>query len=124
ADVTVALELFPELEALMRRKAGALSGGEQQMLALASALGRRPRLLLVDELSLGLAPLVVARLMRVLRAAADSGLGILVVEQHVRQVFAVADYAYVMRRGRIVLQGWAAELLPRVDEIEETYLAG
>jgi branched-chain amino acid transport system ATP-binding protein len=123
-DTTAALELFPELEALSRRRAGLLSGGEQQMLTLGRALARRPKLLLADELSLGLAPLIVNRLLDALRAAASSGVGVLIVEQQVRHALAVSDRAYVLRRGRVVLEGRSSDLLERVDEIEETYLSG
>jgi branched-chain amino acid transport system ATP-binding protein len=119
-----ALELFPELRTLLRRRAGLLSGGEQQMLTVARALSRRPRLLLADELSFGLAPMVVRRLLRVLREAADEGTGVLLVEQHARQALAVADRAYVMRHGEVVLTGNAAEVAEHFDAVRDSYLAG
>lgn len=122
ADVDVALELFPELVPLLSRKAGLLSGGEQQMLTLARALARRPRLLLADELSLGLAPLIVQRLLAAVRTAAEKdGVGVLLVEQHVGQVLKVADRVCVMRRGRIVLEGDAADLRRDRSRIERAY---
>jgi len=118
-----ALALFPELEKRLRTGAGMLSGGEQQMLSLARALCRTPKLLLADELSLGLAPLVVDRLLRAVREAADRGLGALLVEQHVRKVLDIADRVYVLRRGRIVMTGTPKELRANLDEIESSYLA-
>ena len=118
-----ALALFPELEKRLRTGAGMLSGGEQQMLSLARALCRTPKLLLADELSLGLAPLVVDRLLRAVREAADHGLGALLVEQHVRKVLDIADRVYVLRRGRIVMTGTPKELRANLDEIESSYLA-
>ena len=121
-DIEFAVELFPELRTRWKVKAGLLSGGEQQMLTLARAVSRRPRLLLADELSLGLAPLVVDRLLRAVRQAADAGLGVLLVEQHVRKVLGFADRGYVIRRGRVVIQGAAADLKARLHEIESTYL--
>ena len=121
-DADRAVELFPELEAHLDRKVGLLSGGQQQMLALARCLARPSRLLLVDELSLGLAPIIVERLLRAVRAAADEGLGVLLVEQHVHQALATADRVLVLRRGVIELDGTAAELLERVDEIQAAYL--
>ena len=116
------LEIFPELERLLRRKAGLLSGGEQQMLTLGRALASKPDILLIDELSLGLAPLVLERLLTKVREAADSGTGVLLVEQHIRYALEMSDRAYVLSRGQIVLQGDAADMLLRVDEIERSYL--
>ena len=118
------LDLFPELEPLLARKAGLLSGGEQQMLTLARALAVSPRVLLADELSLGLAPLVLERLLLAVRAAADRGGAVLLVEQHVRDALEVADRAYVLSHGRVVLEGDAKDLKSRIGEIEQTYLAG
>ncbi len=115
----VAFGYFPALEKIMDRSAGLCSGGEQQMLSLARALGREPKVLLADELSLGLAPIIVANLLKAVRAAADErGVGVLLVEQHVRQALAIADRAYVMERGRIVLSGTAEEVVGQLDKIE------
>ncbi|HXY94981.1 MAG TPA: ATP-binding cassette domain-containing protein [Acidimicrobiia bacterium] len=123
-DRRVALELFPELEPLLRRRAGLLSGGEQQMLTLARALASNPRLLLVDELSLGLAPLVVRRLLLAVRAAADRGVGVLLVEQHAADALDVADRIVVLRHGAVVLTGTADELRDQVGDLESAYLTG
>jgi branched-chain amino acid transport system ATP-binding protein len=120
-----AVEFFPTLERIMDRRAGLCSGGEQQMLSLARALGRHPTLLLADELSLGLAPIIVANLLQTVRAAADEqGVGVLLVEQHVRHALDIADRVYVMERGRIALSGTSAEVAEQVDTIEAAYLAG
>ena len=123
-DQAEVLALFPELEALMKRRAGLLSGGEQQMLTLGRALARHPRTLLIDELSLGLAPLVVTRLLDAIQAAADTGIAVLLVEQHVEQAMRVADYVLVMERGRVVLEGQKADVAERIREIETSYLSG
>jgi branched-chain amino acid transport system ATP-binding protein len=120
-----ALELFPELKRLLNTKAGLLSGGEQQMLTLARAIARQPRVLLVDELSLGLAPIIVDRLLNALRDVVDKErIGVLMVEQHVGQALAIADRAYVMRRGLVELSGPCADLRSRLTEIEASYLSG
>jgi branched-chain amino acid transport system ATP-binding protein len=119
-----AVDVFPELAPLMGRTAGLLSGGEQQMLTLARAVAREPKLLLVDELSLGLAPLVVKRLLQTVRRVAnENATGILMVEQHVRQALHIADRVYVMQRGRIVMSGTAEDVGGRIDEVEATYLS-
>ena len=120
-----ALELFPEIESRLSVRGGMLSGGEQQMLALARALSRRPKLLLADELSLGLAPKIVDRLLGAVRNAADSGgTGALIVEQHARKALRFSDRMYLMARGQILLELSAEEALGRLDEIEEAYLRG
>jgi branched-chain amino acid transport system ATP-binding protein len=108
----------------MARTAGLLSGGEQQMLSLARALGRDPRVLLADELSLGLAPIVVDRLLASVRQAADeNGIGVLLVEQHVRQALRFADRVYVLERGRVSVSGPVAEVQDQIEAIEAAYLS-
>ena len=117
------LEMLPELRKCLGRKAGLLSGGEQQMLAIGRALVTRPRLLLVDEMSLGLAPVIVERLIPILRRAADElGSSVLFVEQHVALALEVADRAYVLTHGRIGLEGPAAELRERRELLAASYL--
>ena len=117
------LDLLPELRKCLGRKAGLLSGGEQQMLAVGRALVARPSLLVVDEMSLGLAPVVMQRLVPVLRTVAESfGSGVLVVEQHVAIALDVAERAYVLAHGNIVLEGRTADLRSRRDLLMACYL--
>ncbi|SNQ47889.1 leucine/isoleucine/valine transporter subunit; ATP-binding component of ABC superfamily [Frankia canadensis] len=123
ADLDRVLRYFPELGRLLRTRAGLLSGGEQQMLALGRALASDPRLLMIDEMSLGLAPIVVQRLLPIVRAIADeTGIGVLLVEQHVNKALAVADRAYILSRGRVMVSGSADELRQRRELIESSYL--
>ena len=123
ADVARALQYFPALEGLLDRRAGLLSGGEQQMLAIARALASRPRLLMVDEMSLGLAPIVVERLLPVMRQVVeDTGAGLLIVEQHVHLALEIADRAYVLSHGDLVAAGTATELAADPELLHASYL--
>jgi len=116
-------EVFPILETRSKQIAGTLSGGEQQMLAIARALMARPELLLLDEPSMGIAPLIVREIFRVIQQLNESGTTVLLVEQNARAALKVAHHSYVLERGEIVMEGLAGELLdnPRVKEV---YLGG
>jgi branched-chain amino acid transport system ATP-binding protein len=113
--------LFPMLTALWDRPAGALSGGQQQMLAIGRALMARPRLLLLDEPSMGLAPNLIDQLLAAIRALKDDGLTILLVEQNARAALAIADRAYVLETGRVTLDGTAAQIQADA-RVREAYL--
>jgi branched-chain amino acid transport system ATP-binding protein len=114
-------DLFPRLAERRRQKAGTFSGGEQQMLAIARGLMTDPEILIIDELSLGLAPVVIHQLFATLKALREAGLTILLVEQNVHLAFALCDYAYVVAEGRIFTEGAAAELAARPD-VRQAYL--
>jgi len=113
--------LFPRLKERRRQRAGTFSGGEQQMLAIARGLMTDPDILIIDELSLGLAPVVVQQLFSTLKALKDQGLTILLVEQNVHLAFAVCDYAYVIAEGKVFTEGRPDELEARQD-IRQAYL--
>jgi len=113
--------LFPRLKERRRQKAGTFSGGEQQMLAIARGLMTDPEILIIDELSLGLAPLAVYQLFGALKALKDAGLTVLLVEQNVHLAFAVSDYTYVIAEGRLFTQGEPAALAA-MPEIRRAYL--
>ncbi|MCU1595668.1 MAG: putative transporter, ATP-binding protein, partial [Frankiales bacterium] len=116
------LPQYPILEPLADRRAGLLSGGEQQVLALACALSVNPRLLLIDEMTMGLAPIMVTQLVALIRkAAVETGVAVLFVEQHVHAALDLADRAYVLRHGELVMEGPADDLRSRLGELHDSY---
>jgi branched-chain amino acid transport system ATP-binding protein len=119
--LTEVFELFPRLKDRRRQIAGTFSGGEQQMLAIARGLMSDPEILIIDELSLGLAPVIVHQLFNTLKALKQTGISILLVEQNVHLAFALSDYAYVMTQGKLFTEGKPAELAKRPD-IRQAYL--
>lgn len=121
ADRAKVFGFFPRLEERAKQKAGTLSGGEQQMLAVGRALMTRPRLLMMDEPSLGLAPLVVKMIFGIVRAINQEGVTVLLIEQNARAALEIADHAYVLETGRITLQGSGKELLAH-DGVRRAYL--
>jgi len=119
-----ALELFPELGKRLGAAGRSLSGGEQQMLVLAQALVSQPRFVLIDELSLGLAPVIVKRLVPTIRTVAESGVGVLLIEQFATVALGLANRAHVMDRGRVRFSGLASELRARPELLQSSYLPG
>ncbi len=120
-DMERVFELFPRLRERVRQQAGTLSGGEQQMLAIGRALMGKPRLLLLDEPSMGLAPLIVAQIFEIIREINSTGVTVLLVEQNAAQALSLADRGYVLETGEIVLEGTGRELLAD-DRIRAAYL--
>ncbi|MCW2525392.1 MAG: livF [Pseudonocardiales bacterium] len=118
-----AVEYFPALEKRLRAPAGVLSGGEQQLLALARALVARPKVMLIDELSMGLAPVIVQQILAVVRRIAnEKGTAVILVEQHVHMALQIADRATVLAHGDVVLERPAAELREQPHLLQESYL--
>ncbi|GAB3627759.1 leucine/isoleucine/valine transporter ATP-binding subunit [Pandoraea terrae] len=123
AGIDYVFKLFPRLAQRGRQRAGTMSGGEQQMLAIGRALMSRPRLLLLDEPTLGLAPLVIAQIFDIIRTIRDEGVTVFLVEQNANKALHVADRGYVLETGRVVLADTAANLLAN-DNIKRAYLGG
>ena len=121
ADIKRIYEIFPRLEERNWQMAGTLSGGEQQMLALGRALTSRPKLMMMDEPSLGLAPLVIKEIFNIIRSINENGTTVLLVEQNANMALKVAHHAYVLETGRIMMEGSGKELLEN-EEIKEAYL--
>ncbi|OQP07675.1 ABC transporter ATP-binding protein [Geobacillus sp. 46C-IIa] len=122
-DFAKVFELFPRLEERRKQLAGTLSGGEQQMLAIGRALMARPKLLLLDEPSMGLAPLLVKTIFRIIEEINESGTTILLVEQNAHMALSIAARAYVIESGRVVLSGTASELQAS-EQVKQAYLGG
>jgi len=121
ADEEKVFALFPRLKERIRQKGGTLSGGEQQMLAVARALMTKPKLLMMDEPSLGLAPLIVKMIFEIIRTINKEGTTVLLIEQNAKAALEIADYGYVLETGRIILQGKGRDLLAD-DRVRKAYL--
>jgi branched-chain amino acid transport system ATP-binding protein len=124
AGIDVALDLFPELQRRLESTARSLSGGEQQMVVLAQAMAAQPKVMIVDELSLGLAPVIVKRMMPVLQRVAEGGVGVLLIEQFAHVALALANTAYVLEGGAIQYSGTADELKTNPELLKKAYLLG
>ncbi len=120
-DLKEVFNRFPRLEERKKQKAGTLSGGEQQMLAMARAMMSKPKILLLDEPSMGLSPIFVKEIFDIIKSLHESGITILLVEQNAKAALSIADYAYVLENGKIVMEGKAADLLDNED-IKKAYL--
>lgn len=122
-DLQKVFERFPLLEERKKQLSGTLSGGEQQMLAIGRALMARPKVLLLDEPSMGLAPILVREIFKIIKELNESGITILLVEQNAKMALSIADYAYVLETGKVVLEGTGQDL-SESDEIQKAYLGG
>lgn len=122
-DYEMVFELLPRLKERRRQQAGTLSGGEQQMLAIGRALMCKPRMLLLDEPSMGLSPLLVKEIFHIIENVKKDGVTVLLVEQNAKMALEIADRAYVLETGRITMEGPAADLMAR-DEVRKAYLGG
>ncbi|HCW80999.1 MAG TPA: ABC transporter ATP-binding protein, partial [Ruminococcaceae bacterium] len=122
-DYKTVFEKFPRLKERMKQRAGTLSGGEQQMLAMGRALMSRPKIMLMDEPSMGLAPIIVKEIFSIIQSINKSGTTILLVEQNANMALSIADRAYVIETGRITMEGKASELLNNED-VKKAYLGG
>lgn len=123
-DISSAYEMFPRLAERKTTTAQMLSGGEQQMLVLARAVLSEPKVLMIDEMSQGLAPVIVKRLMPIVRSIADSGIAVLLVEQFASMALSIGDYAYVMSIGKVMMEGACEDLLAHPEELRRAYLQG
>jgi branched-chain amino acid transport system ATP-binding protein len=123
ADMETMYELFPRLKERMKQPAGTLSGGEQQMLAMARALMAKPKILLMDEPSMGLSPLLVKEIFRIIKDINKKGTTVLLVEQNAKMALAIADRAYVLETGKITLEGTGSELSAS-EQVRKAYLGG
>lgn len=121
-EVNNAYEVFPELRRLKHKKAGSLSGGQQQMVAISQALVSRPKFLLIDEMSLGLAPVIIDRLVAVIQSLRNKDIGILLIEQFTQLALNIADHCYVLAQGEIHFSGHPDELIADKNILEQAYL--
>jgi branched-chain amino acid transport system ATP-binding protein len=122
-DIEYVFDLFPILKERLQQQAGAMSGGEQQMLCIGRALMGRPKLLLLDEPSLGLAPLIIKDIFDLIVRIRESGTAILIVEQNAKAALSVADYGYIMEGGSIIMEGSSSDLISG-GHLEEAYIGG
>lgn len=122
-DYDMVMRLLPRLKERRRQMAGTLSGGEQQMLAIGRALMAKPKMLLLDEPSMGLSPLLVKEIFKIIRDINQSGVTVLLVEQNAKMALELADHAYVLETGKVAMQGKASELADN-EEVKKAYLGG